>query len=171
MVVSMLLLPVPLAVAGSETCRHARQLLDQSGTARDARENLLGQIKKDPPYGSFPSEIDRVSWWGKFKPFEFWENPEFEAAWINPQGQEVARQKFRGSQCALAKTSLPAENRPRGQLEGGMWNVIVTCKDYLIDKQTFAVLPSAPPSRSGPDSSHKSQESAMIWAKDTVGKN
>lgn len=161
------LIPLPLWAVDPERCRQARELLDQAGTAREAHETLFGHVKKKPPYGTFPADIDQVSWWGEFKPFELWHSPEFEAAWINPQGQEVARQRFRGSRCRLAKTSLKAENQPRGMFEGGMWNVIVTCEDYLIDKQTFAVLPQGGRG-AGPDSLNPPPEAAMIWAEDAV---
>lgn len=148
-------------------CQHARELLEKSGTARDASENLFGRVKIKPPHGSFPSDIDKITWWGTFKPFEFWESPEFESVWINPQGQEVARRQFRGKKCQLAKDTLQAEDQPRGQFQSGMWNVIVTCEDYLIDKQSVAVL-SAGGSPTSPDAPSKPQETAMIWAKDKV---
>ena len=151
----------------SSECEHARELLDASGTARDATEDFLGRVHRKPPYGTFPSDMDQVTWWGTFKPFEFWESPEFQAVWINPQGQEVARQTFRGSKCRLAKTTLKAVDQPRGELTPGMWKVIVTCQDYLIDRQSFAVLPvqSTP---TGPDAGPASQDSAMIWTSDLL---
>ena len=154
--------------ADAHACRHARELLTKSGMAREAKEDLLGQLKLSPPYGSFPSDMDKIAWWGTFQPFEFWEGPEFQAVWIRPDGQEAAKQKFRPGKCKLAATSVRGETQPRGEFQGGMWNVVVTCEDYLIDKQNFAVLPSGGPSRVGPDVPKKNQESAMIWAKDAV---
>lgn len=162
-----ILSPIGGTIYAATDCEHARKLLDKSGIARDASENLFGQVRLKPPYGSFPPDMDKITWWGEFKPFEFWESPEFEAVWINPQGQEAGRRKFRGNKCRLAKDTIRAENQPRGEFQPGMWNVIVTCKDYLIDKQAFAVLPAAG-SRTGPDTPSRPQESAMIWAKDAV---
>lgn len=159
--------PFKMVYAASTSCQHARELLSKSGVAHDASENLFGQIKVKPPYGSFPQDMDKITWWGKFRPFEFWESPEFEAVWINPQGQEVTKQKFRGKKCSLAKTSIQGESQPRGEFQGGMWNVIVTCDDYLIDKQTFAVLPAGSPS-SAADSPQSGDGGAMIWAKDKI---
>lgn len=158
-----------LAFAGkSSRCEHARELLSQSGMARDASENLFGNIKTKPPYGSFPEDMDKITWWGAFQPFEFWESPEFKAVWINPEGEEIESRKFKPGHCRLAKTSLKGENQPRGQFQPGMWNVLVTCEDYLIDKQSFAVLPSGP-APTGPDAAAGSKpETAMIWAKDEV---
>lgn len=149
-------------------CKHARELLDQSGVARDAHENFLGQVKIDPPTGTFPSDMDKISWWGEFKPFEFWESPQFQAAWINPQGEESTRQKFRGNKCRLAKDTVRAENQPRGEFQPGMWNVIVTCEDYVIDQKSFAVLPAGGSLARSQDGAQKKQEPAMIWAKDAV---
>ena len=163
------LIPFPLYAGRSDDCRQARELLDQSGTARDAKETLFGDIKKMPPYGSFSSESDQITWWGVFEPFEVWNNPEFQAAWINPRGEEVARQNFHGSHCRLAKTTLSAQNQPRGMFEGGMWQVMVTCQDYLIDKQTFAVVPEGGnPQQKGSDTARSPSETAMIWAEDSV---
>ncbi len=168
-VVFLFLFVPPQAFARGTDCQHARELLDQSGVARDADENLFGKVKVQPPRGSFPSDMDQITWWGVFRPFEFWESPKFEAVWINPQGQEAARHSFRGNKCRLAKDSIRAESQPRGEYPGGMWSVIVTCDDYLIDKQTFAVLPAGGNARpTGPDSPGHPSETAMIWAKDAV---
>ena len=161
----------PDSWAASRACQHARELLKKSGMARDAKENLFGQIKLSPPYGSFPPDMDKLTWWGQFQPFEFWESPEFQAVWIDPSGREAARQEFRPGKCELAKTSIQAKQEPRGEFTQGMWNVIVTCEDYLVDKQNFAVLPSESspvPAGGGQDSSGKSKEDAMIWARDEV---
>lgn len=147
-------------------CQHAREMLDQAGTARDVNEDFLGNIHRKPPYGTFPSDMDQITWWGVFKPFEFWHSPEFQATWINPDGIEVARQNFRAGHCRLAKTSLYGPAQPRGEFKGGMWKVIVTCDDYLIDRQTFAVIAPNQNAPSGPDAKGKSQEPMMIWAED-----
>lgn len=155
-------------LASSQACRHARELLGKSGVSRDAEENLFGKIKLSPPHGSFPSDMDKVTWWGEFQPFEFWERTDFDAVWIRPDGSEAARQKFYPSKCRLAKTTLRTEDQPGGELQSGMWNVLVTCGDYLIDKKPFAVLPSPSAAPSGPDSPRPSKESAMIWAEDAV---
>ena len=164
-----LFLANPVAQASkSSACQHARELLVKSGTARDAEEGFLGQIKLKPPYGSFPSDMDQIAWWGQFKPFEFWESPEFQAVWINPDGQEMLRHKFKGEACALAKTYIYSEPLPRGQLQGGIWKVVVTCEDYLIDKQSFAILPSPGSVQSGSDAAVQSKDTAMIWASDKV---
>lgn len=172
LIASIFSVTTPAALASS-SCEHARQLLTKAGTARDASEDLFGRLKIKPPYGSFPSDMDQITWWGEFQPFEFWERPQFEAVWINPQGEEAGRQKFRPGQCALAKTSLRAEDEPRGEFQGGMWKVIVTCGDYLIDKRDFAVLPAGGgPVKAGAEaSSSKKEEGAMIWAKDAVKEN
>lgn len=149
-------------------CKQAREMLKESGTARDAKENFFGRIKVQPPHGSFPQEMDKISWWGKFKPFEFWQSPKFQAAWIDPEGKEVLKQEFKGEHCALAKTSMAGEAQPQGLFKPGMWKVIVTCDDYVIDRQTFAVVPTgAPPPLSG-ENQKTSQEPLMIWAKDKV---
>lgn len=161
----------PLPVFAYSSCQHARELLDRSGIARDASENLFGQIKLKPPYGSFPVDMDKITWWGDFKPFEFWQSPEFQAAWINPRGQEVLRQRFRGTKCRLAKTSLQGEKQPSGEFEEGIWSVVVTCEDYLISKQNFAVLPLQPsPSKTQSEESRPASrpEALTIWAKDAV---
>lgn len=166
--VMLKILPLPVFATRPTGCQEARELLDSKGTARDAKETLFGNIKRTPPYGSFPADADKVTWWGVFKPFELWESPEFQAVWINPEGQEAARQSFRGSHCRLAKTTLKAEEQPHGMFQGGMWQVVVTCEDYLIDKQTFAVLPDKPPQRGSPDAGPPTSESTMIWAEDMV---
>ena len=119
-----------------------RELVEKTGIARDAREIFFGGLKIDPPTGSFPSGMDKISWWGSFKPFEFWEIPEFQAAWINPQGEEVVRQKFRGSKCRLAKTTVRGENQLRGEFQGGIW-------------------PDAP-------APAKKEEGRIIWAGDAI---
>ena len=163
--------PAPRAFAFSN-CEHARELLDRSGVARDADENLFGQIKLKPPTGSFPVDMDKITWWGDFKPFEFWESPEFQAVWINPRGEEAHKQNFRGTKCRLAKTSIQAEKLPKGEFEKGIWSVIVTCEDYLISKQNFALLPLQPDSskvrtQEGRATSLR-DEAVTIWAKDEV---
>lgn len=152
----------------SSGCERAREMLEKSGAARDAKENFLGRIKVQPPHGSFPQEMDKISWWGKFKPFEFWQSPNFHAAWIDPEGNEVMRREFKGEHCALAKTTIQGDEQPKGQFKPGIWKVIVTCDDYLVDRQTFAVVPSgASPPLAG-ESGKASQDSMMIWAKDKV---
>jgi hypothetical protein len=154
-------------ILAATDCQQAREMLEQSGMARDASEDFFGNIKRKPPYGTFPSDMDRITWWGTFRPFEFWRSPEFKAVWINPQGQEILSQTFRGSHCRLAKTTIFAQAQPRGEFQGGMWKVVVTCEDYLIDRQSFAVTP--PPGFSqAPDAQKPSQETAMIWAKDML---
>lgn len=149
-------------------CKEARQMLDGSGVARDADENFFGKIKVQSPQGSFPQEMDKITWWGKFKPFEFWQSPAFQASWIDPEGKEVARQEFQGMKCALAKTGLRGDSQPRGEFKPGMWKIIVTCQDYVIDNQSFAVLPSAPLATPKQESSAKKEQPIMIWAKDKV---
>jgi hypothetical protein len=153
---------------GSGGCKDAQQLLDQSGIARDASENFFGHVKRKPPYGSFPSDMDKITWWGVFQPFEFWEEPEFQAIWINPSGQEVARQKFHGTKCRLAKSSLRGEDMPQGEFQEGMWKVIVTCENDLIDQQSFAVLPLGRTPPKGPDAQSQGRQATMIWAKDLL---
>lgn len=168
----LLVLTVPLFVSSAEAatrCQHARELLDRSGTARDADENIFGKVKTKPPYGTFPSDMDKITWWGEFKPFEFWESPKFEAVWIKPDGEEAARQKFRGNKCRLAKTQLKAKDQPRGEFQPGLWSVVVTCDDYLIDKQSFGVLPVGGGAWTGPDQAAAAKEEPVtIWAKDEV---
>ena len=153
-------LPV-FASASRETCEQARELMTESGIARDAKEGFLGNLKIQPPRGSFPPEMDKVTWWGTFKPFEFWESPEFQATWINPQGEPVGRSTFRGGACALAKTTLRMNELPQGRLTPGMWRVIVNCRDVTIDNHPFAVMgPSASPG----DASGRADSGVMIWA-------
>ena len=150
-----------LAAMDRESCEKAQELMKESGIARDAKEDFFGRLKIKPPRSSFPPEMDKVTWWGTFKPFEFWENPQFQAVWISPSGQMVEQQAFQGGRCELAKTTLPVEKLPARRLEPGMWRVIVSCKDVVIDNHPFAVIgSSAPPqdSRSGEDSG------VMIWA-------
>ncbi len=158
-----------LRAASQSDCESVRELLDEAGMARDAHENFMGQVKREPPYTSFPAAMDKITWWGIFKPFEFWSNPEFQAAWISPQGQEIARHKFTGTKCRLAKTSLKGEDQPRGEFQPGMWKVIITCGDYLVDQRSFAVLQTAPPV-GGPkaDPRAPSQQPVMIWAQDAI---
>ena len=140
-----------------EDCLEAREYLTESGMARDAKENLLGKLKITPPRGNFPPEMDKVTWWGTFKPFEFWRSPEFEAVWVNPAGQPVKRSSFRGGQCQLAKTTLKVNELPTRRLEPGMWQVVVSCADSVIDRHPFPVTGS-----SGGDS----KNGIMIWADD-----
>ena len=151
-----------LGAATHETCERARDLMTDSGMARDAKEDFLGRLKIKPPRGTFPPEMDKVTWWGTFKPFEFWGNPELEALWINPGGQPVERQSFRAGRCELAKTSLKVEGLPQKRLQAGMWRVIVSCQDVVIDNHPFAVVGSSPgsPDAKGGDSG------MMIWADD-----
>ncbi len=126
------------------------------------QEDFMGNIKLSPPYGSFPTDMDRITWWGEFKPFEFWESPDFQAVWINPYGEEIARQNFKGHKCRLAKTTMLAQEQPRGEFQGGMWKVFVTCGDQVIDQQQFAVL--SPRGIVKPsDMKPPKKESAMIW--------
>ena len=138
--------------------------MTESGLARDAKEGFLGNLKIQPPRGgSFPPEMDQLTWWGTFKPFEFWGNPEFQATWVNPQGMPVSRSSFRGGACALAKTTLQVKNLPQGRLTPGMWRVVVNCRDVTVDNHPFAVMGSqASPGDGGgtPDSG------MMIWADD-----
>jgi hypothetical protein len=149
-------------------CQNAREMMEKSGAARDAKENFFGRIKVEPPTGTFPQEMDKITWWGKFKPFEFWQSPKFQAAWIDPEGKEVMRQEFKGQHCALAKTTVKGEQQPNGQFKAGMWKVIITCEDYLIDRQTFAIMPTGQAAPLSGDQSQQSKESMMIWAKDKV---
>ncbi len=136
---SLDLIPSGLTLTNRE-CEEARQLMGDSGIARDAKEGFLGGLKIESPRGIFPSEMDQVTWWGTFKPFEFWSSPEFEATWINPEGQPVSRSFFRGGACALAKTTLRTKDFPRGELTPGMWRVVVSCRDVTIDNHPFTVI-------------------------------
>ncbi len=153
--------PLGNAAMTYESCERARDYLKERGIARDAKENFFGQLKITPPRSSFPPEMDKVTWWGAFKPFEFWESPEFQAVWINPQGGIVERQTFRGGPCALAKTTLRVSQFPRGMLEPGMWRVIVSCQDVVIDNHPFAVIGQT---QAGPDAGDG--QGVMIWADD-----
>ncbi len=159
---------LPQGWAGQSDCEGVRELLDQSGMARDAHENFLGQVKREPPYTSFPADMDKITWWGIFKPFEFWHHPEFQAAWINPQGQEMARQKFKGTKCRLAKISIKGEDQPRGEFYPGMWRVMITCGEYVIDQKSFAVLPVGQPTQPNQDPRAHPQQPVMIWAQDAL---
>ena len=132
--------------------------------ARDAKENFFGKMKITPPRTTFPPEMDRVTWWGRFQPFEFWSSPEFEAAWVNPRGETVEHQTFRGGRCELAKTTLPvSEKLPRSRLEPGMWRVVVSCQDVVIDNHPFRVAGSQ---NSPPDAGTSDDSGIMIWADD-----
>jgi hypothetical protein len=157
-------------VYASSGCENAKELMGKSGIARDASENWAGKIKVQPPTSSFPSDMDKITWWGEFKPFEFWHSPEFKAVWIDPEGRPAAEQTFRGKKCSLAKTTVYAKQQPRGEFKDGIWSVLVTCDDYLIDKQNFAVLPvGGPPSRNPQDQTQSPKdEGVMIWAGDAV---
>lgn len=137
--------------------------MTDSGMARDAKEDFLGRVRIKPPRGTFPPEMDKVTWWGTFKPFEFWGSPEFEAVWINPEGRTVERQTFRAGKCALAKTTLNVEKIPPGKLEPGMWRAVVTCGDVTIDNHPFAVVGSSAASR---DAKAGEDQGMMIWADD-----
>lgn len=149
-------------------CASAREMLKDSGTARDAKENLFGAIKLQPPQEKFPRDADKVTWWGKFEPFEFWKSPEFTAAWLDPQGREVGRQNFKGAHCALAKSTLPAEGLPRGEFQPGVWKVIVTCDDYLIDQRYFEVAGPRLPVQNAKQEQIPAAPPVTIWAKDKV---
>ena len=153
--------PRLFAATTRSSCQRAREFMEESGVARDAKEDFLGRLKISPPRSSFPPEMDRVTWWGRFKPFEFWESPEFEAAWINPRGQIVERQSFRTGQCELAKTTLPVGKLPREKLEPGMWRVLVSCQDAVIDNHPFAVIGSG---ASPQDARTGENSGVMIWA-------
>lgn len=142
------------AAPDPETCERARELMQESGIARDAKEDFFGRLKIKPPRTSFPPEMDRVTWWGRFKAFEFWQSPEFDAVWVNPEGQAVERQQFRGGRCELAKATLSTATLPRERLSPGMWRVVVSCGQTVIDNHPFAVVGSSGP---GPDG-------VMIWA-------
>ena len=151
--------PVLAAQDGAD-CEQALELMEASGMARDAKEDFLGRVKITPPRSSFPPEMDKVTWWGTFKPFEFWRSPEFEATWIDPQGASVSRTRFRGGNCQLAKTTLQVEGLPQGKLRPGMWRVVVSCGEVVIDNHPFAVIgsPSSAQDAMGKDSG------VMIWA-------
>ena len=129
--------------------------------ARDAKENFFGKLKITPPRANFPPEMDKVTWWGRFKAFEFWASPEFQADWVNPQGDRVASQRFRGGRCELAKTALPVNNIPAGRLEPGTWRVVVTCDNVTIDNHPFTVAGS-----SNPVDARGGDAGIMIWADD-----
>lgn len=156
----------PAHAKAQESCEHARELLQKSGISRDAKENFMGRIKLDPPHGSFPTDIDKITWWGEFPPFEMWESPEFTALWINPAGEEVAEYPFRGTKCKLAKTTLKASSQPRGQFQDGIWQMLVTCDDFVIDNQRFAVIRNESKKTSG--ESLNKEESQMIWTGDLL---
>jgi hypothetical protein len=152
----------------SSGCKQAREMMEESGTARDAKENFFGKIKLQPPNGSFPQEMDKITWWGKFKPFEFWQSPKFQASWIDPEGKEVRRQEFKGEHCALAKNTIKGEEQPLGQFKPGVWKVVITCEDYVIDRQEFAVMPTGVPPPVSGETQTQNPETMMIWAKDQV---
>jgi hypothetical protein len=153
------------AVAAPDDCKHAAALLKTAGVSRDAKENFLGKVKIEPPHGSFPEEMDRITWWGKFEPFELWGQPEMEAVWIAPGGREVARQKLRGKKCSLAKTAIKGADRPFGKFEAGIWEVAVQCGETPIDRRRFAVMsPVDPPAQAAGDA----PGGMMIWAGDAL---
>ncbi len=137
-----------------EDCERAREYLTDSGVARDAKEGFFGNLKVTGPRATFPSEMDKVTWWGNFKPFEYWQSPEFQAVWINPEGSTVRQSSFRGGQCALGKTTLKMSELPNHELDAGVWRVIVTCGDTVIDNHPFTVIG---PSITSVDSETKSK--------------
>lgn len=151
------------AATGSADCDEAREMMEKSGIARDAKEDFLGRIKITPPRSSFPPEMDKLTWWGTFKPFEFWRSPEFEATWMNPQGAPVSQSHFRGGKCQLAKTALRVDELPGGKLEPGMWRVVVSCGEVVIDNHPFAVVGSPSSSQ---DAGKGKGTGVMIWADD-----
>ena len=155
---------------GKSACQSAREMLQESGTARDAKENLFGGIRFTPPKDRFPQDADQVTWWGKFHPFEFWQSPEFTASWLNPQGQEVARQKFKGGHCALAKSGIHAQILPRGEFQPGIWKVQITCDNIPVNEQFFEIAgPRMPASQAVRQDIAPAREGAVtIWAKDKV---
>lgn len=150
----------PGGIAG-DGCERAREMMEKSGMARDAKEDFFGALKITPPRSEFPSEMDKVTWWGTFKPFEFWESPPFEATWINPRGEPVNRSSFRGGSCQLAKTTLSMNQLPQGRLEPGMWRVIISCGEVTIDNHPFPVVGSSPATV---DSGTSPGSGVMIWA-------
>ena len=131
--------------------------------ARDAKENFLGQLKITPPRSSFPPEMDKVTWWGTFKPFEFWESPTLEATWINPHGESVSHSSFRGGKCQLAKTTLKVSQLPQGRLAPGTWRVVIRCDEVMIDNHPFPVVGS---NGEDADSDIRAKSGIMIWADD-----
>lgn len=154
----------PVAAAtNEERCEEARAVFKESGVARDAKEGFFGGLQIKPPRSTFPPEMDRVTWWGTFKPFEHWQSPEFEAAWVNPRGEMVERETFRGTHCAMAKTRLDVKALPQGRLEPGMWRVVVSCSGAVIDNHPFAVVGSL---LSPVDSGGKGDSGIMIWTDD-----
>lgn len=156
----------------SSGCKQAPQMMEKSGIARNAKESFFGRIKLQQPradffhyyafIGLFPKKMDKITWWGKFKPFEFWQRPKFQAVWFDPSGKEVLKQEFKGNHCVLAKSTALAEQQPQGMFTPGVWKIKVTCDEYLVDQQTIAVLPTASIAEN-----QKSSE-MMIWAKDKV---
>lgn len=160
-VMAFCLEPFALAAMTRESCERAKEFMKESGVARDAKENFFGRLKIKSPRTTFPPEMDKVTWWGTFKPFEFWESPELEATWINPRGETISRAPFRGGHCQLAKTTLPIDRLPQKRLEPGMWRVIVNCEDVVIDNHPFAVIGSSSPS---PDAARGEDSAMMIWA-------
>jgi len=152
-----------LGAAGKGVCERAREFMEESGIARDAKENFLGRVKITPPRSSFPPEMDKITWWGTIKPFEFWERPPLEATWINPAQEPVHRIPFRGGACKLAKATLKVSGLPQGRLEPGVWRVVVSCEEEVIDNHPFAVI--APPS-SPQDRGRGKDSGVMIWAED-----
>lgn len=149
------------AATGSADCEQAREMMEESGMARDAKEDFLGRIKITPPRSSFPPEMDKLTWWGTFKPFEFWRSPEFEAVWMNPAGEPAGRTQFRGGRCRLAKTTFRVDELPQGRLQPGMWRVVVRCGEVVIDNHPFAVIgsPSSPQ-----DAGRGKDTGIMVWA-------
>lgn len=149
------------AAFGNSDCEQVPEMMEESGIARDAKEDFLGRIKITPPRSSFPPEMDKLTWWGTFKPFEFWRSPEFEATWINPQGEPVSQSHFRGGKCQLAKTTLRVDELPGGKLSPGMWRVVVSCGEVVIDNHPFAVVGSPSSSQ---DTGKGKGAGVMIWA-------
>lgn len=128
------------AAPSQETCERAREFMKEAGIARDAKEGFFGKLKIQGPRAAFPSEMDKVTWWGDFKPFEYWQSPEFQAAWINPEGLPVKQSSFRGGPCSLAKNTLRTSELPSGELNPGLWRVVISCGDTVIDNHPFTVI-------------------------------
>ncbi|MDP3920290.1 MAG: hypothetical protein Q8R76_05740 [Candidatus Omnitrophota bacterium] len=151
------------------TCREALKQKSSSGIARSAKEDSFGKVNLQPPYGSFPADVDKITWWSKYKRrFKEWGHPDLEAAWINPKGEEVARRKFRGEKCRLAETSIRGEDQPDGRFVDGVWVVEVSCGSAVLDRQSFVVHGLTKTLRGTDAPGSDDSEPATIWARDAL---
>ncbi|MBI4399082.1 MAG: hypothetical protein HY586_08135 [Candidatus Omnitrophica bacterium] len=125
--------------------------LVRSGVAHDAHEDIFGLITIDDPKNFFTPAAPQLTWWGEFKPFTSWGRPKLHAEWLDPDGEVIAAQDFKGLHCRLAKTTLKV-GQANVNLREGKWEVRIYMKGKLLDRKNFVVFdPLKPPAQAVPE--------------------